>query len=964
MDTGVLQEGPRTTSSGLTLYPKERTILERELMAFRPFGLDEEGRTIRDLSGMSVRATVLHLENILAKQRGDAAGREAVQELCRLLNERIKDRVYHVTPDFLRNPWNSYSYEFAAYLYEFCERLSGDPQFLFHGGMEKASPIMQVLARPFSLAQIYGMFPYFGNKFASGSIECRVVDVTPTSATLAMRFSERTLRQFGPYRRRCAHLVCQSAQGILAAVPARVHGLPPATLRSLSCIVDDEDWCRWGIRWREDKPARWGRRRTGTAPPGEREAPGDAQPIPLADRRDAPEIRPAAPASPSPAPSGPGWDLGAGSEDRPSAWLLWSLPVGAALSVGLWLVWPAISIGTVILMGLVPVLAAGLLANRLLRTERSRREALIQEQINFVESRHEELREAYLEQEQTRVELRRKVTQLTALHRAGLLFGSTLDREMLLQQVLETLTRELHYDRAMVSFYDPVRRVVQHARIIGVSPEVEAFARSCQIPVTDPESPEGRVVLQGVPLLIDDMGGVWPHLHPANQRLVKMSKTKALIIVPLKTKDRILGTLTVDRSDQRSLTQDDLELMTTVANQVAIALDNVSAYQQIEEWNAGLEMKVRERTAALEQADRLRAQFLSHVSHELKTPLTSIKGFLQNLLDGLTGPLNEKQQQYVRRMLDNADRLIRMIEDLLDRTRIEAGRVELTPVELDLAWCLEDAVEQLRPLAAAKGQRLELYCPDRPLAAWADRDRLIQVVVNLVQNAVKYTPNNGVITVCLEPASRASARIVVRDTGPGIPPDCLEKIFDPFFRVQQGRSGPKGLGLGLSIVKTLVELQGGRVAASNHPAGGAEVGFTLPLLPAVGPSDNGARRRPGRILIVDDDPDIRELLVDRLRSNGYHAVAAVDGREAFETLATQDITGVLLDIGIGQMDGLEVLRRIREQGLSVPVIMITASGSQELAVRAIGMGAQAYLLKPFDAAELEQVMHTWFCESP
>ena len=229
MNSSMTDEVELKTQSGRELLPKDRTILEREVMEFRPFGLDEQGYTIRDLSGMSIRAVVVYLEKSLARERGASAGNQAVEDLCHLLNQRIKDPVYHVTPEFLKNAWNSYTYEFTAYLYEFCERMSGDPRFVFRGGMEKASSIMQVLARPFSLAQIYGMFPYFGNKFASGSVEFRVVEVRPTSATLAMKFSGRTLRQFGPYRRRCAQLMCQAAQGIMAAVPVRVHGLPPAT---------------------------------------------------------------------------------------------------------------------------------------------------------------------------------------------------------------------------------------------------------------------------------------------------------------------------------------------------------------------------------------------------------------------------------------------------------------------------------------------------------------------------------------------------------------------------------------------------------------------------------------------------------------------------------------------------------------------------------------------------------------
>lgn len=942
-----------------SLLPRDRTILERPAMMFRPFGLDEQGHTVRDLSGMSVRAIVVYLEESLARERGPSAGEQAVRDLCRLLNERIEDPVYHVTPEFLKNPWNSYSYEFAAYLYEFCERLSGDPRFLFNGGMEKASPMLQVLARPFSLAQIYGMFPYFGNKFASGSIECRVVEVTPAAATLAMRFAERTLRQFGPYRRRCAYLVCQSAQGILAAVPARVHGLPPATLTEHSCIADDADWCRWTIRWQEDKPERWRKR--------DRRRAGKLEQVSTARFEVAQSSERESPAGAHPARSRREWGFAwpTNGAKRQVAWFMWSGLAGLALAFVARMAAPMLAASELVLAGLVPVLVAGLFVNRHLRQESGRREALIQEQINFVESRHEELREAYLEQEQTRVELRRKVAQLTALHRAGLLFGSTLDRETLLHQVLETLTRELRYDRAMVSFFDSSRRVIEHAGIIGVSPETAAFARSCQVPVTDGESPEGTVVLQGRPLLIDDVRPLLPKLHPLNQRLVELSKTKALIVVPLKTKDRILGTLTVDRTREHSLTQEDLELMMTVANQVAIALDNASAYQQIEEWNAGLELKVRERTAALEQADRLRSQFLSHVSHELKTPLTSIKGFLQNLLDGLTGPLNDKQQRYVSRMLDNSDRLIRMIEDLLDRTSIEAGRVELAATDVDVESCVMDVVEQLRPLAGAKRQRLEIRPPARPLMAQADRDRVIQVLVNLVQNAVKYTPDDGQITVIVEAEDSRVVRVAVQDTGPGIPEDCLDKIFDPFFRVRHGRrGGPKGLGLGLSIVKTLVELQGGQVAARNRPEGGAEFSFTLPVLSTGLPSGAGGSSVGRRILVVDDDPDIRQLLLDRLSAQGYQPQEAVDGCHALEALRGGSFEGVILDIGIGEPDGLEVLRCIRQRDRQIPIIMVTASGSQELAVKAIGMGAQAYLLKPFDAGELQRAMSLWFTSRP
>jgi len=969
----------------IVLLPKHRTVLERESMEFRPFGVDEQGEKIRDLTGMSIRATVLYLEASMRRKHGESAGLHAVHELCALLNERIKDPVYHVTPVFLKNAWNSYSYEFTAYMYEFCEQISGDPQFVFRGGMEKASPIMQVLARPFSLAQIYGMFPYFGNKFASGSIECRVVGVTRRSAALAMRFSDRTLRQFGPYRRRCTFVMCQAAQGIISAVPAQVHGLAPATLTETSCIANDDPWCQWDITWSAEPSGGWMRRMWPAMGPADlpvvseptSEPSHEQIPSAVTTRLDPAVYEAASVASVQGVPSGRSGPILTRSQGGFGGYL-WAALAGGITSGVIRVFYPAMSLGEILLAGLVPLLLAGTWINWRLRRESQRREALIQEQIDFVESRHEELREAYLEQERTRVELRRSVNHLTVLHRAGLLFSSTLDREALLASVLESLTRDLHFDRAMISFYDAARGVTTDARLVGVAPEIQTLARAHETPVTDPESLEGTVLLQGKPLLIGDMQRYGGRMHPHTQRLLRLTGTKSLLAVPLKTKDRILGSMIVDRKQEHSLTQEDLELIVTFAHQVAIAFDNASAYQQIEELNVGLEAKVRERTKELEQADRLRSQFLSHVSHELKTPMTSIKGFLQNMLDGLTGTVNEKQQRYLFRMLQNSDRLIRMIEDLLDRTRIQTGKLELSPTVLDLEHCVAEVVEQLRPLAQAKRQRLELgqahvwacaggagenKCepnePEAPLLVFADRDRLVQIVINLVQNALKFTPEDGAITVTVGKENHRHAGVTVRDTGPGIPSESLEKIFDPFFRVAATRATVKGLGLGLSIVRTLVELHGGTIEARRPDHGGAELHFTLPLrLPAE--SASAAWQTSRCILVVDDDKDIRDLLEDRLRAMGYEVETETDGLLALKTAASGRFSGMILDIGLPSLDGMEVLKQIRQFDERLPIIMVTASGAKETAIKAIGLGAQAYLLKPFDVDELQRIIGSCF----
>src|SRR5688572_2522531 len=358
----MTNETELTIQSDRELLLKDRSILEREVMEFRPFGTDEQGATIRDLSGMSVRAVVVYLEDSLTRERGASAGSRAIEELCCLLNQRIRDPVYHVTPKFLKNAWNSYSYEFAAYLYEFCERMSGDSRFLFRGGMEKASSIMQVLARPFSLAQIYSMFPYFGNKFASGSIEFRVIEVRPSSATLAMKFSDRTLRQFGPYRRRCAYLVCQAAQGIMAAVPVRVHGLPPATLTELSCVANDDEWCRWEIHWQMEKQGTWRQRLRRMVAGSEINRALQTLPEPSPSHESAETTLPKEHVH----------DRGAElallhaaasskQSQRHVTWSFWGALAGVTLAVGLYAINPSASVGEIILLGLVPMLVAGIL---------------------------------------------------------------------------------------------------------------------------------------------------------------------------------------------------------------------------------------------------------------------------------------------------------------------------------------------------------------------------------------------------------------------------------------------------------------------------------------------------------------------------------------------------------------------------------------------------------------------------
>lgn len=754
-------------------------------MQFRPFGVTPTGQKIRDVSGVTVKANVDYLEEVVTQSQGADAARQAIDRLCESLNARISDPAYHVTPAFLRNVWNSYSYEFVCYLAEFCTLIAEDPQFQFEMGKHQfISPLIQTLGRPFSVAQIFKMFPHFGEKFAKGSIDFSAPSVTNGSAVLRMKFTDHVYRQFGPYRKRCAALICLSAKAGLAAVPQLVHRLGFASIHDRQCIADGDEYCEWEFHW----PAQ-----------------------PLGSNHVAWTV------------------IGIAVGGVAFASVRWAYPELSWLEAGVWAV--------------IPGLGSWFAGNWYgLNKQAKARESLIKEQIAFVDTRHEELREAYLEQERTAVELRHKVSQLTTLFQTGLLFSSTLDREALLQHVLETIRSELQYERVMIAFFDRDRQLSHDARMLGAPPEVIRYAQTLEIPVTDPTSIEGVVLLQGEPLLIGDLQQEWDRLHPLNRQLARLAQVKSFISVPLKAQGTVLGSLTVDRPQEHALTQDDVQVMVTVANQVAMALDNSDAYHQIEALNVGLENRIQERTRALEAAnaklrelDHLKSAFVSMVSHEVRTPLTSMKGLVENMLHGFTGDVSDRQAFFLTRVNHNIDRLTRMLSDLLDLSRIEAGRMELRLMDVSLTQVVEEVLDTLRPQAEEKSLDLQtVTSPPLPLIL-GDRDKLLQILTNLIYNAMKFTPPRGRITVSLTPLEDNGIQVCVADTGCGIAAEEVIHVFDRFYRGQEGPADTRGAGLGLAITKSLVELHHGRIWVESQPGKGSQFYFTLPTHSIISP---------------------------------------------------------------------------------------------------------------------------------
>jgi PAS domain S-box-containing protein len=231
----------------------------------------------------------------------------------------------------------------------------------------------------------------------------------------------------------------------------------------------------------------------------------------------------------------------------------------------------------------------------------------------------------------------------------------------------------------------------------------------------------------------------------------------------------------------------------------------------------------------LKELDKMKSAFVSNVSHELRTPLTAIKASADNMLDRLIGDLNGKQVGYLTRIKSNSDRLARLINDLLDLSTIEAGKIDLRPANLPLVTLVKEAAESLKPVAAEKLINLTVMSADPGIIAWADRDKVVQVLMNLIGNALKFTPTGGKVTIAVTKNSAAWMQISVTDTGPGIPAEEVNKVFARFYQIgQAGTQKTQGTGLGLAISKALVEMHGGKIWVESEAGKGSIFSFTLP----------------------------------------------------------------------------------------------------------------------------------------
>jgi signal transduction histidine kinase/DNA-binding response OmpR family regulator len=356
------------------------------------------------------------------------------------------------------------------------------------------------------------------------------------------------------------------------------------------------------------------------------------------------------------------------------------------------------------------------------------------------------------------------------------------------------------------------------------------------------------------------------------------------------------------------------------------------------------------------EMERMKNEFISTVSHELRTPMTSIKGYTDLLIGEKMGALSEQQRRFVHVIKTNADRLTALVNDFLDISRMETGRVKLKMESLDMIALVHTVADNFRGQMVEKELELVLDLPARLPLVRGDEDRVIQILENLTSNAWKYTPAGGKVTVRAG-VTDDFVQIDVSDTGIGIAEKDQEHIFDRFYRTEQAEvRAVDGTGLGLSIVKMLIDLLGGDIWVESRENQGTTFSFTLPIAPQTTSEPSGDETAESKILVVDDDEDITQLLRHQLEAEGYRVLAAQNEEDVLQLARREQPDLITLDILLDGVDGFDVLAKLKQDSMTAEIPVIIVSIVPDAGTRGLALGAAGYISKPFEEQQvLDQI---------
>ncbi len=543
-----------------------------------------------------------------------------------------------------------------------------------------------------------------------------------------------------------------------------------------------------------------------------------------------------------------------------------------------------------------------------------------------------------------------------SIQRLQALTDSALGRltlDDLLHEMLARIRELLEADSAAILLLTEDGQSLAVSAAIGLEEEIGRM----HIPVG--QGVAGCIAASRAPLIVEDLSTVEVFSPILRQ------KARSMIGAPLIVEERLIGVMHADTISPRRFTKDDVRLLQLAADRVALAIEHARLYE--------VEQQARRQA---EEANRMKDEFLALVSHELRSPLNAILGYSALLR---YGGLDAQKVKDAADVIERSGKTqARLIDDLLDTARIISGKLRLDVGPVNLVSVIEQAVQTIQPAAEAKGISLRVNLPPEIGQITGDPARLEQVVWNLLSNAVKFTRPRGRVEVLLE-REDPHICIAVNDTGKGISPDFLPYVFDRFRQADSSSARRYGgLGLGLALVKYLVELHGGTINATSVGEGqGSTFKVILPMRAVATPLSEAGdtlAASPGlqeatildgvRALVVDDENDARELVRIALKQYGADVVTTSSAAEAYTLITSapeQERPAVIVtDIGMPAEDGYSLMRRVREwereSGAYIPAVALTAYGRAEDRVRALKAGFQMHVAKPVDPAELAIVI--------
>jgi signal transduction histidine kinase/CheY-like chemotaxis protein len=532
-------------------------------------------------------------------------------------------------------------------------------------------------------------------------------------------------------------------------------------------------------------------------------------------------------------------------------------------------------------------------------------------------------------------ELAAKIDQLEALSEAGDAVSSSLDLDEVLQRVVGSAVRLTATDGGSIMEYDASSDTFHVRAAHGSSAAL--LERLRHVTIRRDSSLVGRAAAEHRSVAVPDLAEAErdPHLE-----VLHRDGWRSVLAVPMLRQDQLVGALVVRRRTPGPFAADVGTLLESLANQSTLAIVNARVHRELALGRQELEV-----------AGRHKSEFLASMSHELRTPLNAVIGFSDVLLGGMFGELNERQEEYLGDIHSSGRHLLELLNEILDLSKIEAGQMRLEPTVFSVPGALEYALSLVRDRAALHGIGLDLEVADDVGLVESDELRFKQVVVNLVGNAVKFTPAGGRVAVG---ARREAGELVVSvsDTGIGIAPEDREKIFDSFEQGGRGAAKEEGTGLGLTLCRRIVELFGGRIVLDSEVGRGSRFEVRIPVAP-YRPAEEGPApdRAGGAVLLVDDDRASLELMAAHLEGIPVRLLRAHDGATALELVRSAVPAAVVLDILLPGLDGWEVLARMRADPATAGIPVIVASVVDERA-RGADLGVAAYLVKPLARDEL------------